>query len=150
MLEMLAQAKALASRWHKAMGRPLGITSEVAECEAALLLNLELQIARHPGYDAVERSLGACKRIQIRGRCIDDLRRHRGRVGAIDLSQAFDSVMLVILDREYQAMAIYEATREAVTELMQRPGANARNVRGSVGISQFKAISLLRWERSDL
>jgi len=68
-------------------------------------------------------------------------------MGTIDLKQPFDTVMLVLLDEDFEALAIYEATREAVTELITRPGSKARNERGSVGISQFRAISAIRWLR---
>ena len=43
------------------------------------------------------------------------------------------------------ALVMYEAERVAVEALLTKPGSKARNERGSVGISQFKAISTVRW-----
>lgn len=54
----------------------------------------------------------------------------------------------MLLDADYDAFQIFEAARPAVVALLTRPGSKARNERGSVGISQFKAISTLRWERT--
>ena len=43
---IILPAKKLAERYRRVTGRPLGITGEVAEYEAAHLLNLELAAAR--------------------------------------------------------------------------------------------------------
>lgn len=44
--EVLADAKALAKKYRKLTGKPLGITGEVAEFSAAQILGLELAGAR--------------------------------------------------------------------------------------------------------
>ncbi len=46
--EILVTAKELASRYKKLTGKPLGITGEIAEFNAAKLLNLELTDIAHP------------------------------------------------------------------------------------------------------
>lgn len=66
-------------------------------------------------------------------------------IGAIDLKQPFDSVLLVLLDSDFNAFAMYEASRDAVAIALTKPGSKARNERGSLGIRQFMAISSLRW-----
>ncbi|CDF82683.1 hypothetical protein PKB_1318 [Pseudomonas knackmussii B13] len=146
-MQILSDAKVLARRYYKLTGKPLGITGEVAEYEAARTLNLNLEIARTAGYDATEDRDGKLIRLQIKGRCILKQGRPMGRVGSIDLGKPFDTVLLVLLDDEFNAFAMYEATREAVAALIAKPGSKARNERGSVGISQFKAISVPRWVR---
>jgi hypothetical protein len=145
--EILREAKVLARRYYHLTGKPLGVTGEVAEYEAARILNLELELARQAGYDATETRDGLTRRIQIKGRYFSNPRMRNGRVGSIDLKQPFDTVLLVLLDAEYNAFQIYEAARPAVEALLTRPGSKARTERGSVAISQFKAISSLRWER---
>jgi len=45
-LEFLSQAKQIAQRYRALTGKPLGITGEVAEYEAARLLDLKLVEAR--------------------------------------------------------------------------------------------------------
>lgn len=146
--QILRDAKALARRYYHITGKPLGVTGEVAEYEAARMLDLELQLARQAGYDATEVRNGTTLRIQIKGRYFPNPKLRGGRVGSIDLKQEFDTVLLVLLDADYNAFQIYEADRSAVEALLTRPGSKARNERGSVGISQFKAISSLRWERA--
>lgn len=145
--ELVEQAKRLAVRYRALTGKPLGITGEIAECEAAAILGMDLHAARTAGYDATETRDGIAVRVQIKGRVIANPTKITGRVGAIDLRQPFDVVQLVLLDSNLNAFAIYEAARPAVETLITRPGSKARNERGSVGIAQFKAIARLRWAR---
>lgn len=55
---ILAQAKRLAREYRQLTGKPLGITGEVAEYEAAQKLDVTLTPARDAGYDAVRDSDG--------------------------------------------------------------------------------------------
>lgn len=147
-VELLRQAKLIAVRYRQLTGKLLGITGEVAEFEAAAILGMDLHAARTAGYDATEMRDGKPVRVQIKGRCIADPKRVTGRVGKIDLRQPFDTVLLVLLDMDLNALAMYEAERADVEALLTKPGSKARNDRGSVGISQFKAISTVRWIKS--
>lgn len=52
--EILAGAKKAATAYYELTGKPLGITGEIAECQAAKLLGLQLAEARPPGYDATD------------------------------------------------------------------------------------------------
>ncbi len=64
--ELINQVKVIAKEYHNLTGRPLGITGEVAEYEAAKLLHLELSKVRQAGYDAT-RSDG--RKVQIKRSC---------------------------------------------------------------------------------
>lgn len=66
-------------------------------------------------------------------------------MGGIDLTSEWDVVRLVLLDEAFEATAIYEADRPAVTAALSAPGSKARNERGSLGVSKFKAISQQIW-----
>ena len=50
---LLCKAKIIAKEYYRLTGRPLGITGEVAECEAARLLGITLAVVRQTGYDAI-------------------------------------------------------------------------------------------------
>ncbi|OEC63831.1 hypothetical protein A7D21_28535 [Pseudomonas sp. AP19] len=148
--EILREAKTLARRYYHLTGKPLGVTGEVAEYEASRILGLVLEQARTAGFDAIETRDGVELKIQIKGRYFPNPRMRGGRLGSIDLKQPFDTVMLVLLDGDYNAFQIFEAKRPDVEALLTRPGSKSRNERGSLGISQFKAISILRWEREEV
>lgn len=146
-LEVLREAKILARRFYRLTGKPLGITGEVAEYEAATKLGLDLHCARQAGYDATAIRNGQEVRIQIKGRCVPDQSKLTGRLGSIDLAKPFDAVLLVLLDLDFNAFAMYESSRDAVVSALTKPGSKARNERGALGIRQFIAISDCRWER---
>ena len=142
--EIIRTAKRLAKRYRELTGRPLGITGEVAEYEAARLLRLELAAVRQRGFDAIRRRGRQIERLQIKGRCI--LAHKPGqRLSKIDLKKEFDGVVLVVLDVDFEPRAIYEAPRSRVEEELTRPGSKARNKRGQMSYSKFKAIGKLVW-----
>jgi hypothetical protein len=89
------------------------------------------------------------QKIQIKGRCV--LNDNPGqRIGSIDTTKPWHVVMLVLLDRKYEATAIYEAPRSKVIEVLERPGSKARNERGAMSVSQFKSIAKKVWSRDAL
>lgn len=143
--KLLADAKRLAQRYRVLTGKPLGVTGEVCEYQAARLLGLELTPARQAGYDAIERRDGKEVRLQIKGRCLPEGCTPGQRVGAIDLNQPFDAVLLVLLDADLETTAIYEASREEVEAELRRPGSRARNERGAMAVSKFRSIGRQRW-----
>ena len=144
---LLAEAKKIAQQYRTLTGKPLGITGEVAEYEAARLLGLELTTARQAGYDAVEMVRGKPVKYQIKGRCILPGASPGQRMGSLDIEKEFDAVLLVLLDQQLDAFAIYEAPRDTVIAALSAPGSKARNERGALGISKFKSISRLRWQK---
>lgn len=147
-LEILAEAKKLAQRYRVLTGKPLGITGEVAEYEAARILGVTLTPARQAGYDAMESHNGQVRRLQIKGRCILEGSKPGQRIGSIDIEKDFDAVLLVLLDGNFEATMIYEASREAVIAALTKPGSKARNERGALGIAKFKSIGCVRWQRA--
>lgn len=83
-LSILAAAKRLAQRYRALTGKPLGITGEVAEYEAARLLGVQLTPPRQAGYDATETVGGKLRRLQIKGRCLLPDAKPGQRLGAIE------------------------------------------------------------------
>lgn len=146
-LSILRKAKVLARDYYQLTGKPLGITSEVAEYEAARILGIELTPARQAGYDGIEARNGARRLVQIKGRCIPASAGPGQRVGSIDIEKEWDSVLLVLLDGDFDATAIYEAERSAVIDKIVRPGSKARNERHALSVSAFRSIATLRWRR---
>lgn len=146
LLEILSSAKVLAKEYRELTGRPLGVTGEVAEYEAARLLGLELANARQAGFDAIRRSPDGETKLQIKGRCLRD-RSRGGRLGRIELAHEWDAVLMVLLDEDLEAVAIYEAKRVAIKDALESPGSKSRNERGALAVSKFRAIGKLVWSR---
>jgi hypothetical protein len=144
-MEVLHKAKRLAQRYRQLTGKPLGITGEVAEYEAARILGVKLTPARNTGFDATEKKSGSLRRLQIKSRCLLPNCKPGQRLGSIDIEKEFDAVLMVLLDENFDATAIYEAEREAVIKAIREPGSKSRNERWALGVNKFKAIGKLRW-----
>jgi hypothetical protein len=146
--ELLRQSKTLAREYYRLTGRPLGITGEVAEFEAARILGVELADVRQAGFDAIRRTEdGSVVKLQIKGRCFGLDAKPGQRMGSIQLAKEWDAVLLVLLDLDFEAREIWEADREAITEALTKPGSAARNKRGALGVNCFKRIGELVWKR---
>lgn len=142
---LLERAREIATAYYRLTGKPLGITGEIGEYEAARIMGLTLVDARMPGYDA----LGADgRRIQIKARMFAPDRTLGGqRLGKIKPGSEFDTVMLVMLDSEYQPWVIWEAHRVAVLDALAAPGSRSRNERGALSISKFRSLANEVWRR---
>jgi hypothetical protein len=147
-MALLGDAKVLAQKYRALTGKPLGITGEVAECEASRILGVELTPARQAGYDAIETVNGEVRRLQIKGRCLLKNCKPGQRLGSIDVAKDFDAVLLVLLDENFNATSIYEADRMDVLRVLAEPGSKSRNERGALSVSKFKSIARLRWDCS--
>jgi len=142
--ELIGSAKKIARRYRDLTGRPLGITGEVAEYEACRLLGLELADVRSPGYDAVRKVAGAFVRLQIKARVLIH-ERAGGRMGSIDTKKQWDAALLVILNPDFEPLAIYEAPRALVVAAIEKPGSKARNERHALSVQQFRSIAEKVW-----
>jgi hypothetical protein len=146
-MEILHEAKKLAQEYRKLTGKPLGITGEVAEYEAARILGVELTPARQAGYDAIEHQDGKTRHLQIEGRCMLPDCKPGQRLGSIDIKKEWDAVLMVLLDENFEAKEIYEAERAGLLKALSAPGSKARNERGALAVNKFKSIAKLRWRR---
>ena len=144
--DILTDVRALAVEYHRLTGKPLGVTGEIGEVEAAEIMGLELATARAEGYDAIRQD-GPYRLVQIKSRWKPDGTKPHDRVGKIDISKGFDSVMLVLMRGDYQVYEIWEAGRQAVIDRLTAPGSKSRNERGQLGISQFKSIADKVWPK---
>lgn len=140
--KVLDAARRAAVKYKKLTGKPLGITGEIAEFEAARILGLKLTEARHEGFDGWRGN----ERIQIKGRVVGPDAKPGQRLGRIRLDKEWDSVVLVLMNEDFQPLQIYEAEREAIEKVLKTPGSKSRNERGQMGVSKFKSIGRLAWE----
>ncbi len=86
-IELLGSAKSIAKEYYALTGRPLGVTGEVAEYEAARILEVKLADVRQVGYDATRsRPDGGVDRLQIKGRCFARGFESGQRLGGIQLA----------------------------------------------------------------
>ncbi|MCI0668186.1 MAG: hypothetical protein L0Y38_07790 [Methylococcaceae bacterium] len=144
--KLIAQARKLATDYRLATGKTLaGISSEIAEHDACQLLGLQICPDRGRGFDALTRS---GKRIQIKGRSIFDESRTGQRIGQIKANQEWDSLVLVLLDQNYETYEIYEADRQELLEYIDQSSL-AQKKRGALSVARFRIIGRLVWTREE-
>lgn len=144
--KLIGQARQLAADYRRAMGKPLpGISNEIAMHDAIRLLRLKPVEASTGGFDAVDPAREG-RRIQIKSRTIFDESKTGQRIGQIKTEQSWDSVVLVLMDEDYEPYEIYEADREALLEFIGQSSSN-RAKRGALSVARFKIIGRLAWSR---
>lgn len=147
--ELLAQAKNLAKRYKELIGRPLGITAEVAEFWAAQLLCLQLMPPRNPGYDAIRDDNGTITKYQIKGRIVPANGSPGQRVGRIRFDYEWDVALLVLMDEDFEVISIFEASRADIARALAEPGSKARTKRGALSVRAFKSIGRKVWPSAE-
>lgn len=146
--EVLTDVKRLAAEYYKITSKPLGVTGEVGEMEAADLLGLALVPARTSGFDARRGN----ERIQIKTRAPDPRFKSMGRLSRISADKECDIVMLVILDIEsMNAIEIYEAPFAVVVAELKRKGPKGDKARerGQLAVAKFISKADLVWKLED-
>ncbi len=147
--KLIAEARRLAAAYRRTTGRPLaGVSAEICQHDAARLLDLELCQPPVSGYDAVGRGARAGKRVQIKGRAIFDESRGGHRIGQLKIEQEWDSVVLVLMDENFESFEIYEAERADILDDLEHSGSR-RSKRGAMSVARFKNLGRLVWERGD-
>lgn len=140
-LDALAERiRKVAVDYERTVGRPLGVTGELAELHAARLLGLKPLAVRYPGADAVDKR---GTRIQIKGRKLKDAR--RGNTGSIKPTDSCDAVVLLLFDTEFRPLEILRADYDAVDAALTRPGSKSRNERRQLSVTKFRAIAKKVW-----
>ncbi len=146
--KLIGEARRLAAEYRRVMGKPLpGISNEIAEHDVMRLLGLKPKTEDAGGYDVIDPARDN-KRIQIKSRTIFDESKSGQRIGQLKIDQPWDSVLLVLMDDEYEPYEIYEAEREDIIEYVGKVS-SSRAKRGPMSVARFKIISRLVWTRED-
>lgn len=148
--KLIAEARKLAVEFRRTTGKSLpGVSGEIAEYDAAQLLDLELLKEKPGGYDAVGKGQRDGWRVQIKARVIFDDSKSGQRIGQLKVEQDWDSVLLVLMDENYETFEIYEAERETIEDAIHDAANSSRKKRGAMSVAKFKNIARLAWARED-
>jgi hypothetical protein len=146
--KLIAETRRLAAEYRRTTGTSLPVTAEIVRHDAARLLDLELLPPDTPlGYDAVGRGRWQGKRVQIKGRAIFDEGKGGQRIGQIKGGGDWDSVVLVLLDEEFEPYEIHEAVRADIEDALSEAEGSKRSRRGALSVAKFRIIARLVWTR---
>lgn len=147
--KLMAEARKLAADYRKMTGKSLGISNEIAVHDVIRLMNLVSVPVQQSGFDAIGRGEIEGKRIQIKGRTITTESKQNLRIGQIKMDQEWDSVMLVLLNEDYQPIEIYEAERGAILDAVGESNSKRKN-RGAMTLARFKHIATRVWPQEHI
>lgn len=148
--KLISEARRIAADYRRATGKTLGgVTGEIAENDAARLLDLELADDKNSGYDAIGKGIRKGKKIQIKGRAIFDSAKSGQRIGQLKINQDWDSVVLVLMNEDFEPMEIYEADRIVLMDSLDETSESKRNKRGAMSVSRFKHLANLVWTQQE-
>jgi len=142
--KLIEQARQLATDFKKMTGKPLpGVSNEIAEHDAAKFLGLELSDDRSQGFDAKRLLSKGPQKVQIKARTIFNDNYRGQRLGQLKLDKDWDSVVLVLMNEEYQAFEIFEASRDDIFDNLNDN--SSRMKRGAMSVAKFRNIATLVW-----
>jgi hypothetical protein len=112
------------------------------------LLGLEpLAEGLEGGFDAIDPGRGN-KRIQIKSRTLFDESKSGQRIGQMKLEKEWDSVVLVLMDEDYEPYEMYEAEREDILDSVGK-SSSSRARRGAMSVARFKIIGRRVWSKEN-
>ena len=146
--KLMAETRRIARDYRNATGKPLGgVSGEIAQFDACHKLGLEpVPPGATGGYDAVGTGKREGRRVQIKGRVIFDEGKAGQRIGQLKMESDWDSVVLVLMDENFESYEMYEATREALSDALES-NQSKRAKRGAMSVAKFKVIAELVWTR---
>ena len=144
---LMQQARQLAANYRRATGKTLaGVSGELSTYDAIRLLHLA-PAPNQIGYEAIgtEDSGDLCNdKIQIKGRTIFSDSKTTYRIGQLKMEQDWDSVVLVLLNDDYEPFEVYEIDRETLSEnVIDKQSKKAK--KGAMTVARFKKIATLAW-----
>jgi len=144
---LMEQARTLAANYRKTTGKTMaGISGEIAVYDAIRLLKLQAAEPNLP-YEAIGTEEAGDlhnERIQIKARTIFSDSKGSPRMGQIKASEHWDSVVLVLMNDDYDTFEIYEIDRDTLEDNVSSKESN-QGKRGAMTVARFKKIATLIW-----
>lgn len=145
--KLIAETRRLAAEYRRSTGQSLPVSGEIARHDAARLLDLTLCEPRSGGVDAVGKGKREGQRIQIKSRIMSQDAKSNARLGQLNPAGEWNTLLLVIMDEDYEPCEIYEAARDEIMAEVDEAAASKRSKRGALSVAKFKNISWLIWTR---
>lgn len=144
--KLVTEARRLAAEYRRVTGKVLPLSGEIAVHDAVRLLGLLRVEDPSGGYEATAPHGSEVERFQIKARVIFDAQKGAHRLGELKLDKAWDTLLLVLMDADYEPSEIYAVPRAVVlVALGDRPAK-----KGSLTVPKIKHIGTRAWCREEL
>lgn len=139
---LMAETRRLAAEYYRATTQTLPVGAELARYDAMRILNLIEPTKAEQGVDALDKEI----KIQIKSRVIFDCEKGNYRIGQISVSGAWQRLVLVLYNSEYEPQEIYACERAVIEkELFPLNASPKANKRGPMTVAKFKKIGTRVW-----
>jgi hypothetical protein len=145
--KLISETRRLAAEYRRSTGQTLPVSGEIARHDAARLLGLKLCEPGAAGVDAIGTGSREGQRVQIKSRVMAQEKKSGVRLGQLNTQGDWDTLLLVILDEDYEASEIYEASRDELVDALAESEHSNRAKRGALSVAKFKNIGWLVWTR---
>ncbi len=146
---LMFETRQLAAKYKQTTGNTLPVTGEIARFDAAKALGLKLIEDMTLGYDALGQQDREGEKILIKGRVIFEDTQSNPRLGQVNPDGRWDTVVMVLLNDDYQAIEMYEATQQDIIDALEGKSERKSKKRGAMSVAQFKIIGTLVWTIED-
>jgi len=145
--KLIAETRRLAAEYRRTTGQSLPVSGEIARHDAARILDLTLCEPRSGGVDAIGTGKREGQRIQIKSRIMTHNSKPGTRIGQLNTAGDWNTLLLVIMDENYEPCEIYEASRDDIVDEIDEASGSKRARRGALSVAKLRNISWLIWTR---
>ena len=141
--KLMEETRRVAAEFRKATGQTLPVGPELARFDAIRLLKLDSPPEELSGVDAISNDN---QRYQIKNRVVFDDSKSGHRIGQLNFDGDWNTLLLVLLDEDYNTTEIYQMDRETAVSAVDELNNDTRKKRGPMSVAKFKAIGTLAWD----
>ena len=145
--KLMSEARRLAAEYRRITGKTLPLSGEIAINDAIRLLALEPVADPSLGYDATRPRSPGIERFQIKARVVFDPLKGAHRLGELKLDKSWDTLLLVLLNADYETLEIYSVPHAAVVAALAERDSPKK---GSLTVARIKIIGTRVWVREAL
>ena len=139
--DIIPEVKRLASLYYKRLGRPLGVTGEIAEYEVIKKFGYNPAEPRATGHDSYRVINKKNQLIEIKGRVLQPDSSPGGRLGRIKKNSDCVAVILVLFNENYEATNFYEAPYLEIENFLSSATGKAETERRQLHLSKFISLA---------
>ena len=137
---LMEQTRLVAADYRNTTGQALPVTAELARFDAIDKLDLQ-KLDGERGIDAIKGGEQP-ENYLIKGRVIFKGGKARQKLGQLGLDGAWDHLLMVLYDADYQPTQIFKVDRKVIEKELQNA---PKDKRGSMTVAKYKAIGKQVW-----
>jgi len=145
--KLMEETRRIAREYKKSTGQALPISHELGRYDAEKILNLTTPSSEEPGVDFVGSGELLGYKISVKSRVLFQPSKSGQRMGALNIEGAWEYLLLIIYNSNYEPEEIYSAPKQIIINELQ---SSKPNKRGSFSIAKFKLLSELIWVQENV